>query len=58
MCMCCFLLSCILFPLDIYLFYVYKLNLFIINAYEMLPVFSSLQQLKIIHAKQAKAISD
>ena len=39
MCMCCCLLSCILFPLDIYLFYVYKLNLFIINAYEMFPVF-------------------
>ena len=52
MCMCCCsLLSCILFPLDIYLFYVYKLNLFIINAYEMFPVFSSLQQLKTIHAK-------
>ena len=30
--------------------YVYKLSLFIINAYEMFPVFFSLQQLKIIHA--------
>ena len=35
-----------------------KLNLFIINAYEMFPVFFSLQQLKTIHAKTAKAESD
>ena len=35
-----------------YLFiYVSKLNFIKINAYEMFPVFSSLQQLKTIHAK-------
>ena len=50
-CACVVLWCCILFPLDIYLFYVYKLNLFIINSYEMFPVFFSLQQLKLIHAK-------
>ena len=44
-------LSIRLFPLDTFYFDVTNLNFMKINAYEMFPVFSSLQQLKTIHAK-------
>ena len=50
MCMCCFIVLHSIPPRSLSV-YVYTLNLFILNAYEMVPVFFSLQQLKIIHAK-------